>query len=166
VQLDGAVAEAALVDQLERHAHAVGQRPLPAADDDRRERNRWTSSTRPAASASPASSGPPMSRSASASAFSRATASGSKARSIRVRALRGCSSVREYTTLSLERHRRAKSPMTSGSPSTSIVSHATSTSYRRRPSRCVPARRKRSLTVAWTSSSGIDQSHLPSVSAT
>ena len=65
--------------------------------------NRWHSSTSPAASAWAASSGPPTQMSRPADAFSRRTASGSKSRSIRVRALDTASSVVEYTILSAAR---------------------------------------------------------------
>src|SRR3954467_5351794 len=56
---------------------------------------RWHSSTRPAASACPARSAPPIVRSRSVPAFSARTASGSNVRSRRVRAVETDSTVRE-----------------------------------------------------------------------
>jgi hypothetical protein len=96
----------------------------------------------------------------------RRTASGSKLRSMRVFALETVSSVFEYTTLSAARQISAKSLICVGSSAVSRVSHATNTSYIRRPKSIVPTGRARSLTKAWTSASGSAQSKLPSSSAT
>ena len=100
------------------------------------ERNSWHSSTSPARNALAARPGPPTVRSASADAFSRRTASGSKSRSIRVLAVATVSSVLEYTTLSAARQIPAKSPMAGDwSPPVGMVSQTASVSYMRRPSR-------------------------------
>jgi len=56
---------------------------------------RWHSSTSPARNAAPASIAPPTASSLVASAFRRATASGSNSRSMRVLAVAGDVSVRE-----------------------------------------------------------------------
>ena len=134
-QMDHAVGEPALLEQLQLDADAIGQRRRTAPDDDRRSRSRH-SSTSPARSAWPASSGPPTLRSRSAAVFSARTASGSNSRSIRVRAVDTDESVREYTTLSALRQIPAKSSMTGlWSGNASGVSHGESTSYMRRPSR-------------------------------
>ena len=85
---------------------------------------------------------------------------------MRVFALETVSSVLEYTTLSVARQISAKSLMGVGSCVVSIVSHATNTSYIRRPRSIVPTGRSRSLTRVWTSSSGSAQSKLPFSSAT
>jgi hypothetical protein len=75
------------------------------------------------------------------------------------------SSVVEYTTLSVPRQISAKSRMKRGWPAVSSVSQASITSYIRRPRRCVPIDRSRSLTNVCISSSGSAQSKLPSSSA-
>ena len=56
--------------------------------------------------------------------------------------------------------------MGAGSSVVSHVSHATKTSYIRRPRSIVPTGRARSLTKVWTSSSGSAQSKFPFSSAT
>ena len=94
MEVDHAVAEAALVQELQPQADVVGEGPVAPADHDRRE-EQVDSSTSPAFSASAARPGPPTLRSAPAAAFSCRTASGSKSRSIRVLALETASSVRE-----------------------------------------------------------------------
>jgi hypothetical protein len=63
----------------------------------------------------------------------RRTASGSKARSIRVLSLATASSVLESTILSVARQISANSRMWSGWPARGSVSQATITSYIRRP---------------------------------
>ena len=78
--------------------------------------------------------GPPTLMSCSADAFIRATASGSKSRSIRVLALDSASSVVEYTTLSAARQSSAKSRMNGAwAASVDTVSQKSITSYIRRP---------------------------------
>lgn len=92
--MDRAVGEAALVAQLEVEAEIGGERALAGADDHGHESS-WSSSTRPAASASAARPGPPTVRSWSAVSFSRRTAAGSSSRSSRVLAVETPSSVLE-----------------------------------------------------------------------
>ena len=95
----------------------------------------------------------------SAASFSRRTASVSKVRSIRVRAVDTSSRVRESTTLSIERHTSAKARISgTWSRAGSSASHPAISSYMRRPKGWVPMARSRSLMYAWTCSSGTAQS--------
>jgi hypothetical protein len=90
--------------------------------------NSWHSSTKPALNAWAAKSGPPTVMSRPAAAFICRTASGSKARSMRVLPLDTVSSVLENTILSAARQISANSRMKAGWSARSIVSQATITS--------------------------------------
>jgi hypothetical protein len=92
-QVDRAVVETALVQELQIQTNAR-ERRLAAADQGRRqEQVDLVHQARPHRLGG--EPGPPIARSRSASSFIRRTASGSKARSIRVRSLRGASRVVE-----------------------------------------------------------------------
>ena len=98
-------------------------------------RNRWNSSTSPALIAWAARPGPPTLMSRSRRAFICRTASGSKARSIRVLALATVSSVVEYTTLSAARQISRVVAHDGRLVGEATVSQTTITSYIRRPKR-------------------------------
>jgi len=92
--MDHAVAEPALVHQLELHADAVGERSRAAAHHDGADEQvaLVDQTGRERLGGEP---GPPTERSRPPDAFMRRTASGSKSRSIRVLALDAASSVLE-----------------------------------------------------------------------
>jgi hypothetical protein len=81
-----AVAESALVEELELGARVGWQRRLAPIEDDG-QMNNWHSSTSPALKACAARFGPPTMRSLLAAAFSSCTAPRSKRRSSRVLAV-------------------------------------------------------------------------------
>jgi hypothetical protein len=103
MQVNDAVGDTALVEQLQLHAGIAGRARWPPPTT-MGERNRWISSTNPAPIAWAASSAPPTLRSRSAAAFICRTVSGSKACSSLVLGLDTASSVLEYTTLSAACH--------------------------------------------------------------
>ena len=94
VEVHDAVAEAALAQELEADAEAVGQGGVAAADDDGREEE-VALVDEAGAERVRGELGPPTVRSRSAAAFIRRTSSGSNSRSIRVLAVDGSRSVRE-----------------------------------------------------------------------
>jgi hypothetical protein len=133
VEVDHSADEAPLVEQLELHADAVREGPLAAPHDDRRE-EQVAFVDQPGPERLGGELGTAHGEVAGRRAFSRRTASGSKARSIRVLALDTVSSVLEYTTLSAACQSRAKSSVTGDwSARVCAVSQKTIVSYIRRP---------------------------------